>query len=157
MKQSKILCPVDFSDSSRVAFSHAADMAAAQGAELVLMHVTPPPPTYDSGWAGFGALPPFHPEPDSRLDEWTDSRIEIRRVHLAGLVGESIVKFAEQDGCGLIVMGAHGFGAVKRFLFGSVSEFVLRHAKCPVIVVRNPTNLDAEASQETTAATADAT
>jgi nucleotide-binding universal stress UspA family protein len=43
---------------------------------------------------------------------------------------------AEQIGAGLIVMGAREVGGIRRALTGSVSDSVLRHAHCPVLVVR---------------------
>ena len=47
-----------------------------------------------------------------------------------------IVALAEQIGAGLIVMGARGIGGIRRALTGSVSDSVVRHAHCPVMVVR---------------------
>jgi len=47
-----------------------------------------------------------------------------------------LLQVAEEEGADLIVVGSHGQGAVKRFLLGSVSEKVLRHAHCSVLVVR---------------------
>ncbi len=50
--------------------------------------------------------------------------------------GESIVEAAVAEGADLIVVGSRGRGAVGRFLIGSVSDHVVRHATCPVMVVR---------------------
>lgn len=133
----RILCPVDFSPCSNVAFRQAVDLAVAQKATLFLVHVSPPPPTYVSGYAGYGPMPPYHPEPDTRLEEMKDIRVNIEYAHLVGIEGETIVKFADQKGCDSIVMGTHGYGGLQRMLFGSVADFVLRHAKCPVIVVKD--------------------
>jgi nucleotide-binding universal stress UspA family protein len=49
---------------------------------------------------------------------------------------EEIVALAEETGAGLIVLGSRGVGGVGRALMGSVSEFVVRHAHCPVLVLR---------------------
>lgn len=134
----RILCPVDFSPCSNVAFRQAVDLAVAQKATLFLVHVSAPPPTYVSSVAGYAApIPPYHPEPDSRLEEMKDIRVNIEYAHLVGIEGETIVKFAEQKGCDSIVMGTHGYRGMERMLFGSVADFVLRHAKCPVIVVKD--------------------
>ncbi len=46
------------------------------------------------------------------------------------------MRVAEEVGTGLIVMGSRGLGGVKRALMGSVSDSVVRHAHCPVLVVR---------------------
>jgi nucleotide-binding universal stress UspA family protein len=48
---------------------------------------------------------------------------------------DEICAAAEEAGAGMIVLGAHGWGAVRRMLFGSVSSAVLHHASCPVLVV----------------------
>ena len=137
MSNKRILCPVDFSPCSKVAFRHAVDLAIAQEAQLLLVHISTPPPTYVSGFAGYGPMPPFHPEPDSRLEQLKDDRIDIEYAHLVGLEGETIVKYAEQRNCDSIVMGSHGQLVISKALFGSVADFVLRYAKCPVIVVKD--------------------
>ena len=49
---------------------------------------------------------------------------------------EEIVTLAEETGAGLIVLGSRGLGGVGRALMGSVSEFVVRYAPCPVLVLR---------------------
>jgi nucleotide-binding universal stress UspA family protein len=53
-----------------------------------------------------------------------------------GPAGEAIVEVARNEQVDLVVVGSHGRGAVGRFLVGSVSEHVVRHAPCPVLVVR---------------------
>ena len=56
--------------------------------------------------------------------------------HASGRPDAEIVALAEEIGAGLIVMGARGVGGIRRALMGSVSESVLRHAHCPVLMVR---------------------
>ena len=53
-----------------------------------------------------------------------------------GDAGESIVEAAAAEHADLIVVGTHGRGAVGRLFLGSVSDHVVRHARCPVMVVR---------------------
>ena len=50
---------------------------------------------------------------------------------------EAIVDVAEEVGIGLIVMGSRGLGGIRRALMGSVSDAVVRHAHCPVMIVRH--------------------
>jgi nucleotide-binding universal stress UspA family protein len=50
--------------------------------------------------------------------------------------GEVIVDAARSEGADLIVLGTHGRHGVGRTVFGSVSDHVVRHAPCPVVVVR---------------------
>jgi len=47
-----------------------------------------------------------------------------------------IVRVAEEEGCDLIVVGSRGLGALKSLLLGSVSDHVVHHAHCPVLIVR---------------------
>jgi len=53
-----------------------------------------------------------------------------------GEPGPSIVEAAASEQVDLVIVGSHGRGAVKRFVLGSVSEYVVRRASCPVLVVR---------------------
>ena len=53
-----------------------------------------------------------------------------------GGAAEEIVKLGEEIGAGLIVVGRRGSGGMRRALMGSVSDSVVRHAHCPVLVVR---------------------
>ena len=55
-----------------------------------------------------------------------------------GEPGEAIVDAAEAEQVDLIVLGSHGRRGVHRTLMGSVSDHVVRHAQCPVVVVRGP-------------------
>ena len=50
--------------------------------------------------------------------------------------GESIVAAAESEEADIILVGAHTRGVLGRLLMGSVSEYVARHASCPVLIVR---------------------
>jgi nucleotide-binding universal stress UspA family protein len=53
-----------------------------------------------------------------------------------GDAGESIVEASESEAADLIVVGTHERGTVGRLFLGSVSDHVVRHARCPVLVVR---------------------
>lgn len=71
-------------------------------------------------------------EPDTKLVE--------------GAPADQICELAETLGATMIVIGSHGWGAVRRLLFGSVSWAVLHHAACPVLVVRDGSVDEAETS-----------
>jgi nucleotide-binding universal stress UspA family protein len=61
----------------------------------------------------------------------------VAQAHLSmGEAAPEIVVLADEIGAGLIVMGSRGRGGIGRALMGSVSEFVVRHARCPVTIVR---------------------
>ncbi|TDA69869.1 MAG: universal stress protein [Clostridia bacterium] len=63
-----------------------------------------------------------------------DVALETRVV--PGHPADVLVRLAEAEDCDLIVVGARGLSGVKRYLMGSVSEAVVRHAHCPVLVVK---------------------
>jgi nucleotide-binding universal stress UspA family protein len=60
----------------------------------------------------------------------------VERVVVVGSPGEAIVEAARTTGADLVVVGARGLGMFGRLLLGSVSEQVLRHAPCPVLLVK---------------------
>jgi nucleotide-binding universal stress UspA family protein len=61
----------------------------------------------------------------------------VAQAHLReGGAPHEIVALAEDTGVGLIVIGSRGHGGIRRVLMGSVSDAVVRHAHCPVLVVR---------------------
>jgi nucleotide-binding universal stress UspA family protein len=59
----------------------------------------------------------------------------VHSSELGGTAEKAIVLFAESAGVDLIVMGKHGRKPLEQFFFGSVTDRVLRHARCPVLVV----------------------
>lgn len=65
-----------------------------------------------------------------------DLRTGARSRVEAGDPGPMIVWVAEEESADMIVVGSHGKGALKRTFIGSVSDHVVRNAKCPVLVVR---------------------
>jgi nucleotide-binding universal stress UspA family protein len=65
-----------------------------------------------------------------------EAGVETRSVVLRGLPVEEICVAAEKFKPRFLIVGSHGWGAVRRALFGSVSTGVLHHATCPVLVVR---------------------
>jgi len=64
--------------------------------------------------------------------------LSVQTAILHGGSGEAIIKFAEKEGVDLITIGSHNRGPVERFLLGlgSVSNYVVNHAKCPVLITK---------------------
>lgn len=61
----------------------------------------------------------------------------VAQAHLRmGTAAAEISELAEELGAGLVVVGSRGLGGLRRALMGSVSDSVVRHAHCPVLVVR---------------------
>ncbi|QHW32025.1 universal stress protein [Paenibacillus rhizovicinus] len=59
-----------------------------------------------------------------------------RTEFMEGSPGESIVNYANQHQCDLIVVGSRGLGAIREFVMGSVSHYVLQHTLLPLLVVK---------------------
>ena len=55
-----------------------------------------------------------------------------------GRVDSEVIRLSEEIGCDLIVVGNRGVGSLTRILLGNDAESIVRHAHCPVLVVRKP-------------------
>jgi nucleotide-binding universal stress UspA family protein len=62
--------------------------------------------------------------------------VRARTMSVDGQSGTAIVRIAEREGANLVVLGALGRSMVEEALMGSVSHYVVRHAPCPVLVVK---------------------
>ena len=139
----RILIATDGSPASTEAVEFGLELADEHEAEVIFVHVAPAVDVIPTG--GFGmtcALPHRLDERDREPLEEAAAAATARGVDattqlLAGDVAEEIVAFADSHGVDLIVVGSHGRGPVGRFLVGSVSDFIVRHAGCPVLVVRS--------------------
>jgi nucleotide-binding universal stress UspA family protein len=146
----KILLATDGSKEAQLAARTAADLANSTNSELHVVTVAlgNPDPIYHIHEASLRyetyeeALEAVTTEAQKVLDEQVqkieEARGTVKEAHLR--IGErrdqAIVHLAEELGAGLIVLGSRGLGGVKRALIGSVSDSVVRHAHCPVMVVR---------------------
>jgi nucleotide-binding universal stress UspA family protein len=144
----KILLATDGSADAELAASIAADLAANTGSELHVVAVFPAAgyvhPYYEVRFPE--AAEQLRREGREQIQELLDE--QVKRVREAGenspdahlRTGEpekEIVALAEELGVGLIAMGSRGLGGIRRALMGSVSNSVVRHAHCPVLVVRH--------------------
>jgi nucleotide-binding universal stress UspA family protein len=142
-KPRHILVPTDFSDASEAAKRQAVVLADALGATLHVLHVIPDP--LAMGWGVEAAYLPRmleHAERDvhekfaSFLTRDGAAKLEARVAVEVGSPAAAILAYAATHGVDMIVMGTHGRGAVEKLWVGSVTERVLRSAKCPVLSVR---------------------
>jgi nucleotide-binding universal stress UspA family protein len=75
---------------------------------------------------------------DREVEQVKGEGVEVADTHLVrGRPDSELVHISEEIDAGLIVMGSRGLGGVRRALMGSVSDSVVRHAHCPVLVVRH--------------------
>ena len=147
----KILLATDGSADAELALSTAVDLANSTNSELHIVTVAPgtPDPAYATHEAGLRyetydeAVQAIRDDAQRILDEQVN-KVESAGGHLAETHlrteerrDQAIVNLAGEIGAGLIVMGSRGLGGLRRALMGSVSDSVVRHANCPVMIVRH--------------------
>lgn len=138
----RILAPVDFSECSHKALHYAMQFARQFNAELMLLHVlvTVPPPPEMVVFDLDRLEAQYREEAAKRLSEWRKQVAGMARVKAVIRDGTSahqeIVEAARQSNSDLIVIGNHGRTGLVRLWMGSTAEAVVRHAPCPVMVIR---------------------
>jgi nucleotide-binding universal stress UspA family protein len=139
----KILLATDGSQDAELARTTAMDMAQSTDSWLHAVTVASGYPSYDVRVPEI--VERLRKQAQNILDEQVE-KIERQRGKLAqkhlriveSYRAQQIVRVAEEIGAGLIVvMGSRGLGGVRRALMGSVSDFVVRYAHCPVLVMRH--------------------
>lgn len=135
----RILLAADGSAEARLAATTAADLHKSTDSELHVVYVGELRPTF----LAQTEVEPAELEREAQqlLDEQVRSVEEaggtVKESHLRlGRADEEIVDLADSLDIGLIVMGSRGHGRIRRALMGSVSDSVVRHAHCPVTIVR---------------------
>ncbi|WP_166179251.1 universal stress protein [Rubrobacter tropicus] len=142
-----ILVCLDGSRRSAVAAGAGAEISAATGAALHVVYVMRPeryrPQFGPEAWEGWQEnlkrasrdAASWVEERAARLRE--EAGVKSAEAHLAfGEPAREVVRLAEEVGAGMVVVGSRGLGGVRRMLLGSVSDAVVEHAPCPVMVVR---------------------
>lgn len=141
-KIQRILVPIDFSFCSKKALEYAIPFAKQFGARLCLLYVG----------QGHYMVPELAPTDlmSYKLSERADIAAKLASVATKeipatlavdilvrnGQPALEIVDVAKEIGADLIVISTHGYGGLKHLWFGSIAEQVVRHATCPVLVVR---------------------
>ena len=145
----KILLATDGSENANLATSAAADLAKSTYSELHLVYVGHMPSVFYESPGSMALDPDLQSRMEEGAEETARSKLkeqvqkiretgtEVAGVHTrVGFPDAEIIGLAEEVGAGLIVMGSRGLGRLRRALMGSVSDSVVRHAHCPVLVVR---------------------
>ena len=143
----KILVPCDFSEQAIHAFRLAIDIANTSSAEVHVLHVIELPIMHDD------VLTPL-PSFDENLLKELGERAEIKLAELKkeskqelfvttiiefGPIVSTITNYQEANNIALIVMGTKGISGIEEVFIGSTAEKVVRHASCPVAVVKRRT------------------
>src|SRR5687767_8606310 len=146
MQIRSILLPTDFSECGNYARSYAASLARKFGASIIAVHVIEPMvPTV--GYSGMTEPLPIADIADQletsaerelpKITEFEDcAGLDIEEVIVHGEAAAEIVRVAKEKSVDLIVLSSHGRTGLGRILFGSTAEAVVRHASCPVLVVK---------------------
>ena len=139
-KINAIIAAIDGSPHSARVVSFAADLARRYEATIYLVYAHPPVPSY-LGDEQFYRIAGQEVERGRELlrpyaDALARAGLQVEMEVLEGPPPRAILAVAETRNADLIIIGSRGLGAIRGLLLGSVSERVVRMAKCPVLVVR---------------------
>lgn len=139
-----ILVPLDGSPLAEVALSHALVLARACGAEVTLLNSVSPldevmvsegePVFLADLWKARQEAAQTYLESVAQRPEWRE--LKTTRVVETRPAADAIIDHARQHAVDVIVMATHGRSGLRRWVFGSVAEKVLRGADRPVLMVR---------------------
>jgi len=140
----KILVPIDFSNLSKDALPYAVFLAGRFDAEVILLHVVEPfAPPAELGYApstakeAEAASQQCAAEQLARVRQQTlTPNMSVQTLVRSGAPFHEICCAAKALGADLIVLTTHGYTGLKHVWLGSTAERVVRHAPCPVLVVR---------------------
>jgi nucleotide-binding universal stress UspA family protein len=138
-----ILVPVDFSKATELVLQATVTMAKALDARVTLMNVAPrEPDVFGHQLTRKVVTEPVPEDVRERYDKlmgcakWLeDADVIVKPLLVRDDRVRAVIQEVEREDVDLIVMGSHGRGALYRRIMGSVSEGVMREAKCPVLII----------------------
>ncbi|HZC49716.1 MAG TPA: universal stress protein [Nitrososphaeraceae archaeon] len=140
---SKILVPVDGSENSFRALEHAIFLSRKiEGTQTTVTHIIEGPPSVYiySPKVMEKVRADYKSESTKILERCKDmankSGINIHTVLIEGDPASKIIRYSEMEKFDIIIIGSRGMGQFKEMILGSISNKVLHHAKCSVMVVR---------------------
>ena len=150
----KILLPTDFSGCANYALPYAASIARATDAQIICVHVVEPV-VPAVGYTGLAEPMPIadiseqlEDSAERQLPKLTECEecagLKVEEVIVHGDAAAEIVRVASEQEADLIVISSHGRTGLGRMIFGSTAESVVRHATCPVLVVKPPQEEETE-------------
>jgi len=134
----RILLPTDGSEGADAAMAHAFDLAEAFDATVVALYVASTEFSTVNLAAGYEVVdnPAGRRTVDAVVAAGDERAVEVTGVVARGEPATTIVEYAADEPVDLVVMPTHGRRGLDRYLFGSVTEQVLRRAAVPVLTVR---------------------
>jgi len=140
LKLTKILVPIDFSPTSQKALQYAVPFARQFGAKITLLYAIEPLPETEERIYELVDIEQVMRPVRKQLQTLASSAVEsdlldatLVRSGVPFVVITDIARDLEVD---LIVITTHGYTGLKHVFLGSTAERVVRHAPCPVLVVR---------------------
>jgi nucleotide-binding universal stress UspA family protein len=136
----KILVAIDGSPASEKALAAAVDLAEHYQAELLAIGVAEVPEVVgmvdEVDELRRGAEAQFRQIGEAAVEFARSQGISLRSVVVRGHAADAIVRFAESEQVGLVVIGPHGHSRIARFFLGSTSDRVSEHCRCSVMIVK---------------------
>ena len=143
----KILMAIDDSKFSEEVVQATIRQFRTENTEVRVLHVlqpvAPAPPQMAPGYAPEleAQKGPANELVERMAKQLRSAGFTVNTAVEIGDVRETIIDYAAEWSADLIVVGSHGEKGMRRFLLGSVAEFVARHAKCSVEIVRTPAGI----------------
>jgi nucleotide-binding universal stress UspA family protein len=136
----KILVPTDGSEFSFYAGEHAVYLAKSMGSKVYILNIINTELAFHAGIhyaEGLSELEIAGKEATGRIKNiCIENGVECEELIIKGPPADTIIHVADEMKADIIVIGSIGMSKIERVLIGSVSEKVMRHAKCPVLMVR---------------------
>src|SRR5580765_2097048 len=157
MQLRTILLPTDFSGCANYAVAYAAAIARAAKAKVICIYVLEPV-VPAVGYTGLADSMPIA-DISEQLEDSAERQLpklaeceecaglNVEEVIVHGDAAAEIVRVAAEQDVDLIVISSHGRTGLGRIIFGSTAEAVVRHARCPVLVVKPPPEEEEEESE----------
>lgn len=143
-----LLFPTDGSEMSLAVEQHVLLLAQQFQAQVTLLHAYEALeliPVYETSYVYLDELENYLKEQSQTLvanclKRFQDAGIQSHQRVIKGDPGLAIIEIAAEQDVDLIVMGSQQKGLVRRFLLGSVSNYVVNHSTCPVLII--PAHID---------------
>ncbi|XP_031491091.1 universal stress protein A-like protein [Nymphaea colorata] len=150
-EKKKIMLAIDESDVSHYALEWALSFLKPTISSPLLLFHAQPLPSFSYVYAGYGAAPTeLIQSVQEHQTKITEALLERAKEICAreGVVAETLTELgdpkdvicaaAEKFGVDLLVLGSRGLSTLQRTFLGSVSNYCVHHANCPVLVVKKP-------------------
>ena len=147
----KMLVCLDGSNFSEQILQYASEETIGSSINIVLLRVIPVSHSFGTLAPGvISSVPPVPPSPEqlaeeeTKVKEYLDGKakslkergIKVECVAITGNPGEAIVNYANNNKVDLIAIATHGRTGIKRMIFGSVTEYVIKNSGVPILLIK---------------------